>query len=149
MSLNVPIMLLVFELIFLLSGCQEGQDRTEVDAPPKPVNEREVSTLVADETINSRAVDMKSQVKKAINDLAGRLDVPLNGIEAVRVESVTWRDGSLGCPKKGMSYTQALVPGMLIVLRADDAEYEYHSGRGRDPFYCTSPQLPASVTTAE
>ena len=32
---------------------------------------------------------------------------------------MTWTDGSLGCPQKGMSYTQALVEGELLLLRVD------------------------------
>ena len=149
MKSNVISMMIVSGLFIVLSGCQGEQNSPEVGALPDTVTEKDTSPLVVDEVFESRAPDERSQVKKAINDLAGQLDVPLNGIKAVRVERVTWRDGSLGCPKKGMSYTQALVPGMLIVLRADDAEYEYHSGSGRAPFYCTNPQLPASVKTAE
>ena len=149
MRVNVLAMLIVSGLFFVLSGCQVEQDSPEVVVVPDKVTDKETSTQVADKEFKSRVLDKSSQVKKAINDLATRLDVPLHSINTVRVESVTWRDGSLGCPKKGMSYTQALVPGTLVVLRADDAEYEYHSGSGRDPFYCTNPQLPASVTTAE
>ena len=148
MKKKALVMLFVSGLFFALSGCRGEQDNTEVGTLPYTVTEKDTSTLLVDEAFESRVLDKKSQIKKAINDLAGRLDVPLNGINAVRVENVTWRDGSLGCPKKGMSYTQALVPGTLIVLRAGDAEYEYHSGSG-DPFYCANPQLPLPVKTAE
>ena len=68
-------------------------------------------------------------------------------VEASR--GVTWRDGSLGCPKPGMMYTQALVEGALIVLRLEGREYSYHSGAGKPPFYCENPVSPASGPSAE
>ncbi len=43
-----------------------------------------------------------------------------------------------------MSYTQVLVNGSLIVLEVNGANYEYHSGVGRDPFYCPNPTAPVS-----
>jgi hypothetical protein len=48
------------------------------------------------------------------------------------VQSVTWPDGSMGCPQPGRMYTQALVPGWRIVLREGGRERIYHaSARGR------------------
>ena len=86
-------------------------------------------------------------VKAAKEDLSQRLGVGLDIIELVRHEEVTWRDGSLGCPRPGMSYTQALANGALIVLRSGKIDYEYHAGRGRKPFYCPSPEPPLSPGT--
>jgi hypothetical protein len=87
-----------------------------------------------------------SNVEIAVAELAVRLDVDPSEIEVVSVEEVTWPDGSLGCPRPGMSYTQALVNGQLIVLAVDGIDHEYHSGRGREPFYCPADQAtpPAS-----
>ena len=85
----------------------------------------------------------------AITDLANRLGIPGSDIEVVTEKIVTWRDGSLGCPKPGMMYTQALVEGTLIVLRAGGRDYSYHSGAGKPPFYCENPVSPASGPSAE
>jgi hypothetical protein len=57
-------------------------------------------------------------------------------IEVVSHETVTWPDGGLGCPQPDMYYTQALVNGERIVLRADGVDYEYHSGQNQPAFYC-------------
>ncbi len=51
-------------------------------------------------------------------------------IEVIAAESVTWSDGSLGCPQPGMAYTQAIVEGYRIRLRAGGEELDYHAGRG-------------------
>ena len=53
---------------------------------------------------------------------------------------MTWRDGSIGCPEPGMNYTQALVPGIRVVLELDGARYEYHAGGARSIFLCENPR---------
>ncbi|MDX5318071.1 MAG: hypothetical protein LPK38_01730 [Actinomycetes bacterium] len=66
-----------------------------------------------------------------VADAARRSGVEEADILVVRGESVTWSDGSLGCPQPGMNYTQALVPGYWVVLDADGTEYDYRaSARG-------------------
>lgn len=72
----------------------------------------------------------------AIADLAERIAVAESEIVVVSREGVTWRDGSLGCPQPGMSYTQALVDGYKITLEAGGTTYAYHGRAGRDPFLC-------------
>ena len=80
----------------------------------------------------------------AIDDLAVRLGLAADVIEVVLTEDVTWRNGSLGCPQPGMSYTQALVDGYRMVLEAGGEEYHYHAATGDDPFYCANPSRPAA-----
>ena len=60
-------------------------------------------------------------------DLAGRLGIEAEAIELVQAEAVTWPDGSLGCPEPGMFYTQALVEGYRVILRAGGEEYDYRA----------------------
>ena len=56
---------------------------------------------------------------------------------AVRsIDSVTWRDGSLGCPQPGRLYTQALVPGYRIRIEAGGQVLDYHAGRSGQPVLC-------------
>ena len=77
-------------------------------------------------------------MREAVSDLAARLQVDPQTISVVRVLEVEWPDGSLGCPQPDMQYTQALVNGMFIELRAGDGSYRYHSGGSRAPFLCVS-----------
>jgi hypothetical protein len=74
-----------------------------------------------------------------VTDLATRLGADPASIEVVSEEEVMWSDGSLGCAKKGMLYTQALVKGSRITLRAEGADYEYHSGGSGNAFLCEAP----------
>jgi hypothetical protein len=68
---------------------------------------------------------LQAMVEAARADAAQR--VPGAAIEVASAESVTWRDGSLGCPQPGMLYTQALVPGWRIRLRAGGEWLDYHA----------------------
>jgi len=127
--------------VFTLA-CQDvsatGRHSEEPDSEPTL---EEAKTVVMKE-LKTDAYSMRNQTKTAIRDLASREKVALNAIKPVRVESVTWQDGSLGCPKKGMSYTQAQVPGVLIVLSVDSEEHEYHAANGGAPAYCAKSKSP-------
>ena len=79
----------------------------------------------------------------AVADLAAREGVDPSAITVISTDEVTWRDGSMGCPEPGMNYTQALVPGIRVVLELDGVRYEYHAGGARSIFLCANPQPPA------
>lgn len=81
-------------------------------------------------------------VAAAIADLAARLGVAESEITVVSHRSVTWSDGSIGCPEPGMMYTQALVEGSLTILEVDGTEYSYHAADGDRPFLCENPTAP-------
>jgi len=119
--------LLVPCLAFVLAGCEGAVQSGQAVSEP----------------------ELSQQLTEAIQDLAGRLDVQSDDIKVIVEKNVTWRDGSLGCPQKGMMYTQALVEGTLIVLRVEGRDYQYHSGQGRAPFYCENPVGPASKSSAD
>ena len=51
--------------------------------------------------------------------------VPVTELTVARAEAVTWPDGSLGCPEPGMMYTQVLVDGYWVVIRAGDETYDF------------------------
>ncbi len=83
---------------------------------------------------------------QAIAELADSLGMAPDEISVVSAERVTWRDGSLGCPEPGTSYTQALVDGYRIVLRAQGRDYHYHGRDGGAPTPCPSPAEDATVS---
>jgi len=85
---------------------------------------------------------MKSAAENAIADLAVRLGVDATAITVISLQSVTWSDGSIGCPEPGFAYPQVLVPGQRIVLEANGARYEYHAGTTNMVRYCANP-MPA------
>ena len=86
------------------------------------------------------------EVQSAIKDLAKRESVDPEQVTASGYFAVTWSDGSIGCPKPGMSYTQALVPGHLLVLEVDGQQFSYHQGNQPGFNYCANPSLPGGTT---
>jgi hypothetical protein len=79
---------------------------------------------------------LQSATAAALSDAAGRTGVKRTELEVLSAEAVTWSDGSLGCPQPGMMYTQALVPGFRIRVRAGEQLLDYHSGGGGKPSLC-------------
>ena len=75
-------------------------------------------------------------IEAALDDAAQRTGMPRVSIVVVRADGVVWPDGSLGCPQPGMMYTQALVPGFRIVLRAGDQLLHYTAGTRGGPAFC-------------
>ncbi len=68
----------------------------------------------------------------ARNHLALRLGLSMDNIAIQQVQPVEWNDDSLGCPlAPGNSTTQRspqIIPGHLILLTAEQTQFEYHSG---------------------
>jgi hypothetical protein len=84
-------------------------------------------------------------VVDAIADTAQREGVPPDQVVIAAWSPVTWTDGSLGCPAEGMSYTQALVEGELLILRVGGALFQYHARSGGPFAYCATPSAGYSV----
>lgn len=81
-------------------------------------------------------------VTNALTDLATRLAIDVDKIQVVEDTAVTWPDSSLGCPRKGMAYTQQLVNGYRLLLRVGEQRYHYHAGKDRQFFLCQVPKAP-------
>lgn len=59
--------------------------------------------------------------------LEQQFNVPAANITVESVEPMEWNDGALGCPKPGMMYTQAIVPGYKVTLTRGGQSYWYHT----------------------
>ena len=66
----------------------------------------------------------------------------------VRAEAVVWNDGSLGCPEPGMAYTQALINGYWVLIKAGEQTYDFRVDRGGSFRLCPEgrghPPLPSN-----
>ena len=69
-------------------------------------------------------------------DAAKRTGLEQASLRVESAESVTWADGSLGCPQPGMSYTMALVPGYRVKVRAGEQTLDYHASQRGHFFLC-------------
>lgn len=128
-------------LLASLSACNTEQDKEastikRIDGSKIPAAEPKNPTRSWEPGGPNEKMTLKQQTEFAINDLAGRLSIEPGSIEIFGARNVSWRTGALGCPEPGMQYTQALVPGTSILLRANNEMHAYHASMGGKPFYC-------------
>ena len=132
------------------SGESGGEDAGDLPrTPPKP------STALVTPSVPSPAASTagpevngtlpdglreRPAVAAAIADLVTRENLAPEAIEIAAWTPVTWNDGSRGCPKPGMMYTQALEPGELLLLRTADNLFSYHAGADGAFTYCADPK---------
>ena len=64
-------------------------------------------------------------LQAAIEDLLWFVGEDLGPVEILRLDAVTWRDTSLGCPEPEMFYAQVLTPGLWLVLVHLGQEHDY------------------------
>ncbi len=63
---------------------------------------------------------------KATELVASTLHVPADEVTVLSVQSVTWRDASLGCPEPGNMYAQVLTPGYLVTTQVNGNTQQVH-----------------------
>ena len=80
--------------------------------------------------------ESEERIDRAKEVLSVEIGVPIEEIEVVEAERMTWADSSLGCPEPGMMYAQGVVDGYRIVLSVAGTEYPVHSGETGDPVVC-------------
>ncbi len=125
-----------------LSACQQGGDAPQDNGASPDSDPAESATggeITEGNDMSDSGPDrlsLEEAVEAARKDLAKRAGKAQQDIELLRSQEVTFADGALGCPEKGMMYTQALVDGYYILLRADGEEHAYHAGRDGKPFHC-------------
>ncbi len=77
---------------------------------------------------------------KIMADLEQRLGSKPEAVTVVKSEAVTWNDGSLGCPKRGVFYIQVLIEGYWVILQVGPTQYDYHVGSNGTPIVLCEPQ---------
>ena len=122
-------------LVLTITACSQEDEKSSTgdtavsDKPSQQLDGNSTKTS-ADGKI------MDQQVSDAIADLAVRTNIETDTITVKQARAVTWGSSAVGCPEKGMNYTQAIVPGVLLFLEADGTLYRYHGSTGSSLFYC-------------
>ena len=119
----------------------EDDDMITGGSPIEPTQPEPTSPQITGEVPPS--IIEGERVQDAIADMAQRRDVDAAEVAVIGYADVVWRDGSIGCPQEGMMYTQALVPGHLLVLSAAGHQDRYHAAEGKEFTFCANPQDPA------
>jgi len=139
------LMILLCMTLFSLSACSDPNgtspapvaDPTPESKPSsKPVPKAVDMTSKPEPGVADGQMTPQQQIAHAQADLANQLGLDPAEVSVISSGPVTWRSGALGCPKPGMNYTQALVPGFRIILQAGKSTYQYHAKSGGQPFHC-------------
>ena len=152
--MRTPLRLAVVLTVVILatSACAFSSEGSEASSTPPP-SSATPSTPSATETGTASTspspggtgaalpddIRTRPTVVAAIEDTARREGVPPEQVVVAAWSPVTWTDGSLGCPQEGMSYTQALVEGELLILRVGAELFQYHARTGGPFTYCATP----------
>jgi hypothetical protein len=122
-------------LALILVGCASGGTPMESPSNSRPPFQT-ATPSPSTGTSTGTSTDVPPERWTAIiGDLTTR-GVPTDAVALVSARSVTWNDGSLGCPQPGQSYTQAIVPGMQVVVKVGTTQYDYRFGRTDTPKLC-------------
>jgi hypothetical protein len=119
-------------MCLLAAGCKSHNDEVaqKLEVPA------EALTIAAEKQMTTAKMTMQEQVAWSIRDLAQRRGVAAESITVSNARPVTWRSGAIGCPQPGMNYTEALVPGVSILLKTGDEMVVYHAVVGGEPLLC-------------
>jgi len=146
-------------IALITAACGDSADAPDTELPATSVPEQTSTTTPPDDTTPEPApVDEEPPTEErdpgellpgvpsavAATDLADRLGVAVSDLAVSVVESVVWPNGAIGCPEPGMSYTQALVPGVRVVIEYDGSSYYYHGTAADSLFFCENPTEPVS-----
>jgi len=108
-------------------------------APPTRIPRAEIPVSTPTGTPVETAAIPKSVRRAVVFDAAKRFNVPASAVVLTRAEQVTWSDGSLGCPERGMLYAQNLVPGYRIVAKTGSSELVYNTDTREQAKTCPVP----------
>lgn len=106
-------------------GC--GSTDTSGVAPPAAAYEKDSTTMSAG--VNPVPTRIMQQI---VDEVSRESGVERSDLEVVRAEQATWNDGALGCPQPNVEYTQMIVQGYWVIVRAGGEEFDYRvDDRGR------------------
>lgn len=122
-----PRLLSVFVSLTVCAAC--------ADEPKRPLM-REYDSVTPQQPA-VRDDPLPQAVREALQaDAAKRSGLTPDKLAVVSTEKVTWTDGALGCPQPGRMYTQAIVPGYRVVVRAGERLLIYHTSESGDVVLC-------------
>lgn len=128
--------------LIILTACSAGVPASPTIAPtppdltqPTPADTEPAMSLTPEPLPPSG--DVPAELFRAMaEDAAAVAGVPVGELVVDRAEAVVWSDGSLGCPARGELYTQALVEGYWVVLRAAGQEFDFRASQAGEVKLC-------------
>lgn len=115
--------ILATALVVIVAGCSASAGAT---APPASATRPPMITLPPSASSSPETSIVPPQLlDPVLADAAQRTGAELSAVQVVEATSRTWNDGSLGCPKPGVMYTQAIVDGYQVIVEANGQKLDY------------------------
>lgn len=77
------------------------------------------------------SLEKNEATELAYSTLSREIGAKIEDIELIHLAKFNWPNSAIGCPKPGLQYTQAIVPGFLALLSHRNKRYRIHIGNGR------------------
>ncbi len=120
-SITVSVFSTVLVFCLIVISCAPPSLTKDVPTPVQtPNNQRTPTpTLPTEPTMPKTTLspELQEVAKNATAILVETMNISPEDVIIQDIQRVVWRDGSLGCPKPGMMYTQALTPGYLVQVK--------------------------------
>jgi hypothetical protein len=135
-------MLRALLLMLLLTACAgngggNSSGNGSSPAPPPPPTTGAPPATGVPSPSSAPAGDAQPAIDAALQDAAAHLNVGAGALHVEQVDTRSWPDASLGCPRQGQLYAQVVTPGYLIVISGAGKDLEYHvDARGRTAILC-------------
>jgi len=125
----------MYSLVLACTACVQNSDEPTADGTAQSsFQQKPVKESGMDSSTDGKTMDQ--HISDAVAELATRTGVAADTITVRDARSVNWGSGATGCPEPGMNYTQAIVPGLQLLLEADGTIYHFHGRTGSSLFYC-------------
>ncbi|HWH37460.1 MAG TPA: hypothetical protein VNT28_06765 [Candidatus Limnocylindrales bacterium] len=115
-----------------LPGVSPGASPPDLTQPTPAEGE----PTMPDHSLPPAGVVPQDLFAEMVEQAAAVAGVSIAEVSVDRAQAVTWSDGSLGCPEPGQMYTQALVDGYWVVLRAGGQEYDFRASQRGEVKLC-------------
>lgn len=89
--------------------------------------------------VATASTQLSASVELARQDLAKNLNIDPSQISVLKIEKISWNDGSLGCPEEGKVYIQVIIPGYKVIFAYNQKVFEYHTD-GNNRFVTCQPK---------
>jgi len=118
----------VLGMVLTCAACTQGEAEAPIAETETPEAEMEKPSSIGGM--------LSKKVSAAVADLSARTGISTDAITVTKASIVNWGSSAVGCPRDGMNYTQAIVPGVLVLLEADGKVYRYHGSNNSELFHC-------------
>ena len=135
-----PASLLVLFAILVVGCSSSGAASPAPSLPARPSASHDLPPTVPPSTAPVTGEVPEATLRAIREQLA--IDAPgmdLTAATVVRAEAVQWADGSLGCPQRGVLYTQMITPGYHVVISVAGVEYDYRATQTGEIRRCEDP----------